>query len=233
MYLSVRPNRWVRLDWQDYDLGPWAVAECSSKDINWDTTISTFPRPRYRSFVSDPIHQRDSTYLPFLECHSLHYSNAAEHASQQSWLWQESWELCRKGEECVSDYNDTFSPVPVKFGFPSALPRHCRQPRIFHHDDAPRSCLVQFPGQKHMLAAEPVLSYPRQIWDRSDDLLLPWPSRKFESLVDRVDADWAVDTDTHRLHTGYILTMNFLSRSPPTLLRKTLSTAFWMICPLA
>jgi len=41
--------------WQKYDSGPWTVAECWSKEINWDITIveiCTFPSPPYDMIYS-------------------------------------------------------------------------------------------------------------------------------------------------------------------------------------
>jgi len=68
---------------------------------------------------------------------------------------------------------------------------------------------VQFPGIAHMeAAAEHVLRYLRvRASDTWNESINTRGSPKPNELWGWVDEDWAGDTDTRRLHTGYILMM--------------------------
>jgi len=76
---------------------------------------------------------------------------------------------------------------------------------------------VRFPGIAHMEAAENVLQYLRDTWNEC--ITYTRGSRNPNELWGCVDADWSVDTNMRRSHTGYILMMN----SGPIFLEKSLS----------
>jgi len=66
---------------------------------------------------------------------------------------------------------------------------------------------VQFAGEKHMHAAEHVLSYLHGTWNQMIQYSRD-SNENLNVLWGWVDVDWAGDTDTRRSHTGYILMMN-------------------------
>jgi len=70
---------------------------------------------------------------------------------------------------------------------------------------------VQFPGKNHMFAAEHVLCYLRGRVTGTWNQTIRYSRDSHENpnvLWGWVDADWAVDTDTCRSHTGDVLMMN-------------------------
>jgi len=67
---------------------------------------------------------------------------------------------------------------------------------------------VQFSGIAHIEAAEHVLRNLRDTWNESITYIRgSWNPNELWEWVD-ADWHWASDTDTCRLHTGYILMMN-------------------------
>ena len=65
---------------------------------------------------------------------------------------------------------------------------------------------VQFPVKLHMSAAEHVLRYLRGTYEKG--ILFSRGVKHANLLWGWVDTDWDGDTDTHRSHTGFVLTFN-------------------------
>ena len=65
---------------------------------------------------------------------------------------------------------------------------------------------VQFPGKLHMAAADHVLRYLRDTYEKG--ILFSRGAKHVNLLWGWVDADWAGDTDTRRSHTGFVFMFN-------------------------
>ena len=65
---------------------------------------------------------------------------------------------------------------------------------------------VQFLGKAHMDADQHVLRYLRGTYDQAI------PNQRVDTLVDTlwgwVDSDWAIDVDSRRSHTRYLIMLN-------------------------